>query len=304
MSTPRLSAEKGLASIPIISKLTMAFVRMGIRVIDASWRNGSKLGRAFLWLYENIRLIKVMTSADGKNRFLFHILSDLTLARANALFGKEPETIEWIDSFAPGSVFYDIGANMGVFTIYAGVRGKAATVFAFEPESSNYALLNRNVAANGLENRVTCLNIAFSDNVSLDYLRLSGLEIGSARHCFGGGHQEEAGSSKAPFKQGAISYSIDRFIETFNPPFPNYIKVDVDGLEDKILSGAAKTLKDPRMKSLLIEIDENAEGQSPLADQVISLGYTLLRKTYTQLLDSGDNDRVCNCIFTRQEEMK
>ena len=288
----------------MIGKLARAFVSIAMTLVDASWRNGSKFGQAFLWLFENARFIKTVESPDGKNRFRFLILSDLTLVRANTLFQKEPETIEWVDSFEPGSVFYDIGANMGVYTIYAGVRGNAATVFAFEPESANYALLNKNVAANGLENRVTCLNIALSDTVGLDYLHLSGLEVGSSCHSFGGKSQETAGEKMAPFKQGAISYSIDEFIETFNPPFPNYIKVDVDGLEDKIVSGAKKTLKDPRVKSILMEIDESASGKSPLADQIISLGYVLLRKANTQLHNRGGDDRVYNCIFVRKEEIK
>lgn len=286
-----------------MGNLARAIVRIIALLINGSWRNGSRVGRGFLSLYEKIHFIKSVMSPDGQKSFIFYISNALTLYRANTLFEKEPETIEWIDSFAPGSVYYDIGANVGVYTIYAGAMGKADTVLAFEPEAANYALLNRNVALNGLENRVTCLNIAFSDSVRLDYLHLSKLEIGAARHSFGGMSPEEGSAPQVTFKQGAISYSIDDFIQTFNPAFPNYIKIDVDGLETKILNGAKKTLKDPRMKSIIMEIDESISEGPLLADQVISLGYLLLYKKHARMFDGGRYDKVYNYVFVRKDDL-
>ena len=48
---------------------------------------------------------------------------------------------------------------------------------------------------------------------------------------------------------------LDDFIDQFAPKFPNRIELDVDGLEDKILEGAAVTLADSRLKSLLVELN-------------------------------------------------
>ena len=67
--------------------------------------------------------------------------------RVTTFLTKEPETIEWIDTFAPGDVLFDIGANIGCYSIYAASR--SVRVMAFEPESQNYALINQNIFLNG-----------------------------------------------------------------------------------------------------------------------------------------------------------
>jgi hypothetical protein len=56
-----------------------------------------------------------------------------------------------------------------------------------------------------------------------------------------------------------VGYSVDAFIETYRPEFPNHIKIDVDGIENRIISGAVKTLADVRLKSLLVELDSSRE---------------------------------------------
>jgi len=66
----------------------------------------------------------------------FHIPNDRCLYRADSLFDKEPETIEWIDGFREASVFWDVGACVGTYTVYAGVT-KNARIIAVEPSVFN-----------------------------------------------------------------------------------------------------------------------------------------------------------------------
>ena len=61
----------------------------------------------------------------------------------------------------PGSVFWDIGANIGVLTLYAAMRGDLK-VWAFEPAAVNYYNLVANCELNGLERRVRCLQLGFT----------------------------------------------------------------------------------------------------------------------------------------------
>jgi len=63
----------------------------------------------------------VVDTPHGKIRFLNH--SGAGYWRARAIMTKEPGSLEWIDSMVPGSVFWDIGANIGVLTLYAAMRG-------------------------------------------------------------------------------------------------------------------------------------------------------------------------------------
>jgi len=51
-----------------------------------------------------------------------HCPGELPVFRANTLLTKEPETIAWIDTFEPGETLWDIGANVGVYSLYAGLK--------------------------------------------------------------------------------------------------------------------------------------------------------------------------------------
>src|SRR5262245_62141351 len=97
-----------------------------------------------------------VSTTRGPLRFV--ALGTCSAGRAASLLTKQPNTIAWIDSFAPNSVFWDVGANIGVYTLYAAQRGDTRVV-AFEPAAVNYFLLTANCEANGVDERVECLLI-------------------------------------------------------------------------------------------------------------------------------------------------
>src|SRR5262245_23295686 len=69
------------------------------------------------------------------------------LWRAQTFDTEEPDTVQWLDSIEPGDCLWDVGANVGLYSIYA-ARFKKCRVYAFEPESQNFALLIENIALN------------------------------------------------------------------------------------------------------------------------------------------------------------
>ena len=73
--------------------------------------------------------------------------------RVNTYFSKEPETLKWIDSFQEKEnlIFWDIGANIGLYSIYNSLKYPKSTTIAFEPSSSNLRVLTRNISINNLE---------------------------------------------------------------------------------------------------------------------------------------------------------
>ena len=73
--------------------------------------------------------------------------SVLELWRCRTYETKEPETLDWIDGFSREDVMFDVGANVGLYSLYAGKRG--VRVYSFEPEAQNYAGLTSNCMANG-----------------------------------------------------------------------------------------------------------------------------------------------------------
>ena len=71
--------------------------------------------------------------ADGRT-MRFATTGSSSKKRLRSLFSKEPITIAWIDTFGERETLYDIGANVGMYTIYAAVM-RNASVYAFEPEA-------------------------------------------------------------------------------------------------------------------------------------------------------------------------
>jgi FkbM family methyltransferase len=115
----------------------------------------------------------------GNHLIKFRTPSAKALWRAKTLLDKEPATIRWIDTFAPGEVLWDIGANIGIYTLYAGVV-KGIEVLAFEPAAFNHALLCDNIRLNGLEDRVAAYGLAFADRSGVGTLTVADDEPGAA----------------------------------------------------------------------------------------------------------------------------
>ena len=66
--------------------------------------------------------------------FNFFVPNKLIKFRVNTFYSKEPETLEWIDSFEKESCFWDIGANIGLYSVYCGVK-KNAEIFFTNPNN-------------------------------------------------------------------------------------------------------------------------------------------------------------------------
>ncbi len=176
--------------------------------------------------------------------------------RVDSLFEKEPITLEWISGFSADDVLVDVGANVGMYTIWA-AKTRAARVFAFEPESQNYALLNRNILLNGLENLVSAYCLAISDQAGLSQLHLSQFGAGGSCHSLGEQVDFRHQPMKPAFSQGCVSAPLDELVASGVVPEPDHIKIDVDGFEPKVITGAKKIIEGGKLRSLLIEVNQN-----------------------------------------------
>jgi FkbM family methyltransferase len=206
----------------------------------------------------------------------FFTPAPLLIHRALTVLTKEADTIRWIDGFADGDVLWDVGANVGVFSLYAAVR-KRISVHAFEPSAANYFVLTRNIQLNDVSSWVTAYCVALADRTQLGLLNMPSPTMGSALSQFGklGDASPWASPSRAAV-HGMLGYSIDDFLSQFNPLFPNHLKLDVDGIELSILKGAQATLKDPRLKSLLVEVNLNdSDEKNQMFEIVRAAGFSL-----------------------------
>jgi len=192
--------------------------------------------------------------------------------RVDTLFDKEPITLEWIAGFKPGEVLVDVGANVGMYTIWA-ARTTGATVYAFEPESLNYALLNRNIFYNGVSDRVHAYCLALSDHAGLGELHLSRFLAGGSCHSLDEKVDPYHRPATPAFSQGCVAATLDELIRAGTVPPPQHIKIDVDGFEPQVVQGAAAAIRSGSMRSLLIEVNQNLADHMAMVQELSLLGF-------------------------------
>jgi FkbM family methyltransferase len=236
----------------------------------------------------------------GGGRLRFMTPTPLLQARARSALSKETDTIEWIERFALNDVFWDVGANIGVFSLYA-ARRRGVSVLAFEPSAANYMVLCRNIQINALNDRIVPYCVALADDTVLGVLNLSSQEMGAALHQFGlRGNTSRYWSGGAGFcAQGMTGYTIDDFVRQFRPPFPAHLKIDVDGLEWPILEGAEQTLRDPRLRSIMAElsVSDRTELERSLA-WLAAAGFELVSRGEIQV---SAGHAAANHFFARPQ---
>ena len=205
--------------------------------------------------------------------------SRLSYARLTSLFDKEPTTIPWLESFQSNETLVDIGANIGMYTIYAAAFS-GCRVFAFEPESLNYAELNKNIFVNNLHERVSAFPIALSDEVKVDYLNLGAFGIAYSHHDFSENTWKEdmkwddkLTRKNARLRQGCVSSTLDTLVEAGVLPVPDHVKIDVDGLEHRVIAGCRTTFANPAVKTVLVEIDFRSVHADSTIDFMTNLGW-------------------------------
>ena len=176
--------------------------------------------------------------------------------------GNEPETVAWIDDFiGDGEVMWDIGANIGLYALYAAL-GPGIRVLAFEPGAQSFAALMKYIELNAMDDRIAAYCLAFGEATGAGLLHMMHTGAGHSMHTFGAA--EPADWPMAPtFSQPTLGFTIDDFRRIFDAPPPDHVKLDVDGNEAKIIRGGRETLAGA--KSVLVEI-EDRDGDGAAAD--------------------------------------
>ena len=162
-------------------------------------------------------------------------------------FKRTKKTLNWIKSFKSGT-FWDIGANIGLYSIYSCAINKKLNVVAFEPSVLNLELLIKNINKNKLQNNILVITNPISELSKIDNFNLTRDENGGANSTFGKNVQ-----SQISYKTNSLNCKNLRDIYKINEP--NYVKIDVDGNELEILRTILQEY--PNIESLLIEVSQN-----------------------------------------------
>lgn len=208
---------------------------------------------------------------------------ELTRTKACA---KEPETVAWLQAhLRTGDVFFDVGANVGAYSLIAAkLVGATGQVASFEPGAQSFASLVRNLGLNRLEN-VVPLPIALSDTTGLVELSYpSGLP----------GETVCASSETPVLVCRALAYRLDDVIACFGLRCPKLLKIDTDGFELAVLAGAPCALANPELRGVLFEEYPGSPRAAEIHDLLSAAGFG-----EAQVVSRGAG-RVANHICERR----
>ena len=160
---------------------------------------------------------------------------------------REPEVLDWMDSFEEGCTFFDVGASFGTETLYAALKkGGPEKIVSFDLSLVASFNLAYNIRLNNINN-VDQYFMALSDKMKL------------TRFLEPTNYNYVKGMDKYHFLPlNTISISMDDFVR-LTLLSPDYIKIDVDGPEQSVISGMAETVKNKRLKSVVIEVSDTSE---------------------------------------------
>lgn len=216
------------------------------------------------------------TITHGAEFYTLYVPNSILRYRADTFSTKEPGTLTWIDNFIPHAVFWDVGANVGLYSIYAG-RKPGTKIFSMEPSVFNLEYLARNVVANDLQERIVIVPLCISDSVGVGRFNMSSTAWGGALSTFKERFDQNGNDLKLVFTYHSLGISLDNIQEIWNLPAPDYLKIDVDGLEHYILKGGEKVLS--VVRSVLVEINDDFPDQALQAKALLNnAGLTLSHK--------------------------
>lgn len=261
-----------------------------------------ELYKNFSLFYKDIRK-RLLFSIDRvrcvfvrKQRIYLAISSKLEEMRYNTFNNKEPDTLDWIEqNLKAGDVFYDIGANIGQYSIYAAKVSPDSKILAFEPESQNFSRLCKNIVLNQLNNIMPiCTPLSDSDRFGNFYV--SHMSNGCSYHSFG--EKSSLVENDSALIQGAFSMSIDSLVSKHGLPFPNLIKIDVDGIEPLVLNGAKAILSDQKLRSIIIEVTGDTEAKTHIESILNDSGFVCTSKSNWKIFNG--EGLVQNLIFHKK----
>lgn len=238
--------------------------------------------------------------ADARSTLVLFTPNSLCQYRADTFSTKEPETLEWIDRFGGEGALFDIGANVGLYSIYY-AKSKPGNVYSFEPSVFNLALLAKNINANGVESKVRIIvNPLTAQNGFADFSLQTTTE-GGALSSFGVDYGQDGTALAKVFSYKIAGFTLDFLLEVgaIQEP-PSLIKLDVDGIEHLVLRGAARTIADPACRSVLVEVNDDLESYAGEVRTILSsAGFSLSKERHARAACFSDGT-LCNQIWIKQ----
>lgn len=214
--------------------------------------------------------------------------------RFDTFYSKEPETLEWIKSFSERDIFWDIGANIGIYSLYCSILHPEVAIIAFEPSQLNVDRLFELIKLNNIHN-ILPVRMAIGKEGKFVKFIDKDPRSGSA----GGELIECTWMEKDTFPMT----TIDRLTES-NLAIPQHIKIDVDGGEFDIIQGGLYTFGKSECKSVLVELDPTCTNIPLVCELMKQKGFTMnndfnTMDNHSRYRRMRENIVVENVVFTK-----
>ena len=278
--------------IKIIKKIFTVFINL---------LNTSSIGRRVKEIIFRSAFNNTIKICHKEVSLIFSVPNNWALSRATTFSSKEPDTLNWIDSFDPDVVFWDVGANIGLYSIYTALKKNNSTVISFEPSVLNLELLARNIFLNKLQNKIAIFPTPLNNKNEINNFYMTSLQWGAAESTFGEKKGHDGLRLDAKFSYKTPSFNADSLVKYLNLPKPNALKIDVDGIEHLILEGAEKMLEYPKLKTILIEVNENYSFQKNKIEKILNNKNWKLTNKYSVYLNKNSTklEKTYNQIWIK-----
>ena len=212
----------------------------------------------------------------------------------------EPEVMGWMQRvLRPGTVALDIGANIGLHSMYmSALVGASGSVFAFEPSPANLRLLRYHAKVNRFTQLKICEKaVSNHDGGTVPFFLLNNGDLSSNSLTFG---REEIPNLDSSLHSGGRaveveSVTIDRFCHEAKV-LPDLIKIDVEGAELLVLRGCAETLRFARPR-IIVAVHPwwlpPGQTTADIAVLLANAGYAIRDKLGSQVSDLDYGEYLC-----------
>lgn len=213
-----------------------------------------------------------MTTTITNGDYVRHCSDPYEVWRAETMFTKEPGTIAWLSGLKTGETFFDIGANIGIYTDIASRQvGPTGRVYAFEPHVGNAAALMRHVVEAGLTN-VTLLTCALHSEESVQPFHYASVRSGSSGSQFSHRNDEHGQKFESLCVEVKHATAIDTLLHWLR--VAHMVKIDVDGNEVSILQGMMQWLRGsfaPRS----VQVETRPSNREAVRSYMVSAKYAI-----------------------------
>lgn len=231
-------------------------------LLKAPYNKGRKLFafyRFYVWMYVQVFKLtnyKYAIWGDRKIYLSYHSLQCMWLMHNYWVDWEEYNLIK--DILRPDDICFDVGANIGLYTLWMSRFNLSGAVHSFEPDENNHNSFQRNIQLNDLEDRVQINRLGIADRTGTLYLTKN-IDV-----------ENHLTTEKSPDAVEISIITLDDYCEQNSIVTIRYLKIDIEGFELTALSGAKDLLSRGAIDMIQLEINSSLSNSGASEDELVS----------------------------------